>query len=325
MTYFSRPDELDQFKTQINLCEFAASKGFVLDRKQSSRSSAVMRHSTGEKIIVARSASRHWIFFNVHDSRDGGTIIDFLQFRERLSLGEVRKQLRLWLGRPECDIPISATRHPELVPSEFDVTRVHAVWTEASPLPSDAGYLRQERQIPNAVLADPIFQDRFRIDRRQNVLFVHHGREGICGFEVKNAGFTGFSPGGLKGLWGSRPRADDKKLIICETAIDALSVASLFGTEGRRFVSTAGQLSPLQRELITSAARKLPDGGTIVLALDNDPGGRQLAQSIEHLLAEVDLAKRQIVQLLPDREGDDWNDVLRGKASVNFQNTPTPG
>src|SRR5690606_18362562 len=70
--YPSRTDELEEFKSQINFCEYAASRGFALDRRLSSRSSAVMRHPSGDKIIVARQSNRHWIYFNVHDSRDRG-------------------------------------------------------------------------------------------------------------------------------------------------------------------------------------------------------------------------------------------------------------
>src|SRR5690606_2941350 len=121
-----------------------------------------------------------------------------------------------------------------------------------------------------------------------------------------------------------RPRPEDEELVICESAIDALSYATLFGTEGRRFVSTAGQLSPLQKELLKSAARKLGDSGTIVLALDNDPGGRELTASLQALLAEVDLGHQQVVASLPEQEGNDWNDVLRGKGNLATQNTPSP-
>jgi len=78
----TRNDELEQFKTKINLCEYAASLGFLLDRKNSSRCSAVMRHSSGEKVVIARTSSRHWVYFSVHGANsDSGTIIDFIQMR----------------------------------------------------------------------------------------------------------------------------------------------------------------------------------------------------------------------------------------------------
>ncbi|QDU98613.1 DUF3991 and TOPRIM domain-containing protein [Lignipirellula cremea] len=306
-----RSDELNGFKTQINLCEFAADRGFVLDRRHSSRSSAVMRHPSGDKIIVARAANRHWIYFNVHDDRDQGTIIDFLQYRDRLTLGGVRKALRSWTGGSStANIPTQPL-FEDLVPSEHDAGRVLATWMRAQPIPGAHAYLEQ-RHISRQVLADPIFADRIRIDGRRNALFPHWNSDAeICGFEVKNAGFTGFAPGGVKGLWASRPRPNDCELYICETAIDALSAAQLFGTERKRFLSTAGQVSPYQSELLRSAATKMPPGSTILLATDNDPAGRKLAYAIQTSLAAADLPDKQIVTRLPEGEGADWNDVLR--------------
>ena len=50
--------ELDQFKTSINLSEFAAARGYALDRRASSVNSAVMRHPDGDKIVIARNEGR---------------------------------------------------------------------------------------------------------------------------------------------------------------------------------------------------------------------------------------------------------------------------
>lgn len=311
MTWAERSEELGDFKTQINLCQYAASRGFELDRRQSSRGSAVMRHPSGDKLIVARSTNRHWIYFNVHDARDRGTIIDFVQSRDRASLGEVRKELRPWLGRNEPISTFTKGSYPELSPVEHDVARVLCVWLQAEPIDGTHPYLEHARRLPAAVLSDPIFDDRIRIDARQNALFPHFGAKGLCGFEVKNQGFTGFSPGGVKGLWCSRPRRNDRQLVICETAIDALSYASLFGCEEKRLVSTAGQISPVQAKLLQSAATKIPDGGQIVLAMDNDAAGRQLAETIAETLLEAKIYPHAIRKHVPDAEKEDWNDVLR--------------
>ncbi len=40
-------EELEAFKTSINLSEYAASWGFRIDRKTSSRHSVAMRHDKG--------------------------------------------------------------------------------------------------------------------------------------------------------------------------------------------------------------------------------------------------------------------------------------
>ena len=47
-----RADELERFKGEINLVEFAQSLGYVVIKKESSRACAVMKLG-GDKIVVA--------------------------------------------------------------------------------------------------------------------------------------------------------------------------------------------------------------------------------------------------------------------------------
>jgi len=313
-----RRDELDQFKTEINLCEYAASRGFVLDRRQSSRCSAVMRHPNGDKVIISRSATRAWVYFNVH-AGDSGSIIDFVQARDRVSLGEVRKELRPWLRGGFAPLPASPTLGFALEPSEHDAAHVLAAWLKAKPIGKTHHYLESERHIPPATLMDPIFRDRVRIDHRRNAVIPHFNHSGLCGFELKNNGFTGFSPGGVKGLACSRPRETDREMIICETAVDMLSLAALEGTYGKRFFSTAGQISPAQSTCLRAAADKMPANSMVTLAVDNDEGGRKLAVQIREALASTTLVIREHV---PPTSGEDWNDVLRCRTPTDG-NSPT--
>jgi hypothetical protein len=101
-------DELEAFKTNINLTEFAASLGYEMDRRESSRNSVIMRHSSGDEIVVARGLDHHWIYFSVRDDSDSGSIIDFIQNRTGDSFGQIRQKLRPWVGcgrpvkRPPC-------------------------------------------------------------------------------------------------------------------------------------------------------------------------------------------------------------------------------
>src|ERR1700722_7521028 len=93
-----RRDELEEFKRRINLTEYAAAIGYRLDRRASSRNSAVMSHPAGDKIIVAKGEDGHWVYFSVRDDRDHGSIIDFEQRRKGGTLGEIRKVLRPWMS-----------------------------------------------------------------------------------------------------------------------------------------------------------------------------------------------------------------------------------
>jgi hypothetical protein len=51
------------------------------------------------------------------------------------------------------------------------------------------------------VLQSPRFAGRLKVDFRSNAIFPHADKDGPCGYEIKNKGFTGFARGGEKGLW----------------------------------------------------------------------------------------------------------------------------
>lgn len=92
-----RNDELEQFKSRINLVEYAQTLGYQIDRKESSQNSKVLRHGNGDKIVVATDQNGRGLYFSVRDDHDNGSIIDFVQKRTGASLGQTRKVLRPWI------------------------------------------------------------------------------------------------------------------------------------------------------------------------------------------------------------------------------------
>ncbi len=303
--------ELDQFKTSINLSEFAAARGYALDRRESSRNSAVMRHPDGDKIVIARNdASGAWIYFSVRDDRDNGTVIDFVQNRGGGSLGEVRKTLRAWLGtsRPAQEPALFAR---DLVPVSRDRTAVLTAWERAracTALPYLTG-----RGLGPDVLALPRFAGCVRVDQRSNALFPHYDKDGLCGFEIKNQGFTGFAPGGIKGLWHSKTKPADHWLVLTESAIDGYSFHVIHGGDGARYMSTGGALNPQQPALLRGAMEKMPDGSVVILAFDLDDGGEKLAEEVKALVP----AGRKVRRMMPDAgTGKDWNEMLKNRLGL---------
>src|SRR4051812_18017521 len=90
--------ELEEFK-QLDLRAYAASEGYELDRQESWRGSAVMRNAADDKIIIKRELDGHYVYFNVRDDADNGSIIDFvLRRKARGDFGRMRKILRPWIG-----------------------------------------------------------------------------------------------------------------------------------------------------------------------------------------------------------------------------------
>src|SRR5688572_19115497 len=148
-------EELDRFKRQVNLLEFAASKGYELDKRESSVSSKVLRHKgTNDKIIVGRAQDGHWQYFSVRNRDDNGTIIDFIQHRDRKSLGEIRRDLREWTHTArEPQVPLA---HRQVPPMTKDAARVALEIARAEVVMTHP-YLVDERGLGPRTLNDARF------------------------------------------------------------------------------------------------------------------------------------------------------------------------
>lgn len=307
------PDtELEEFKSRIDLREYAASLGYKLDRGESSRCSSVMRDGSGDKVIVKHDRDGHFVYFSVRDDRDNGSIIDFAMHRKRLSLGHARKELRPWIGKAAASLPLFTP----LQPAPKDRAAIEREYSRM-PLIKRHPYLEQKRHLSPALLASPRFVGRVRIDERGNAVFPHFDGAGLCGFEKKNEGFTGFATGGTKGLWESHNLPDDRCLVIAESAIDALSYAALFPDDRARYCSIGGQVNEQQPGLIRVAVLNLPRGSEVIAATDNDEAGQEIAATIGYAAGSAGRADVTFRVHHPSIAGSDWNDLIR-------QNSPAP-
>ncbi len=297
-------DELERFKSEINLTEYAASRGYRLDRRESSRNSVVMRHpATDDKIIVSRGPrDRHWIFFSVRDERDHGTIIDFVQRRDRGTIADVRRELLPWIGVDRSSVPPGLYRFTVSI-RKVDRTAVGRVFEAARRVPNSR-YLNS-RGIRPATLGSERFEGRFREDARGNVLFPHRDQDGLTGFESKNHAWTSFSPGGMRALWLSRSLPDHRRFVLVESPIDAISFHQLDPYPRTRYAaSTAGSLSNRQRELLRDAFGALLPGTIVVLAFDRDVAGDKLTEQVRAI------GGAEFSRLCPPI-GKDWSDCLQ--------------
>src|SRR6266545_2504383 len=314
--------ELDTFKRRIDLRQFAVSLGYEMDRRESWRGSTVLLRGAA-KIVVKRNGNGHYVFFSVRDDDDHGTLIDFLQRRQKLSLGAVRQILRPWIGRPAA-----SPQFPGLVstsPNRMHVECTYRRMANAQRFP----YLEHDRGVPADVLLAPRFAGRMRIDSRGNTVFPHFDAVGLCGYEIKNCGFTGFAAGGQKGLWFSHGQPHDRRLVLAESAIDALSYAALFADEEdqTRYASLGGTPSSRQTALIPATIARLSVGAEIVAAFDADVAGRQFVEVIREALASVAGKKGRsdliVKSQLPIQEGEDWNQVLQNAVLISKLDLPT--
>jgi hypothetical protein len=210
--------ELESFKINIDLRAYAAGQGYELSLKESSKGVWMMRHPvTGDKIAIKSQKDGHYVYFSNRDGRDNGSIIDFVKNRKRIRLGAIRKELRLWIGQPPVPVP----DFPPLPKNAKDRRKVETAYVRMRDAVTGHPYLERERALPGALLALDRFAGRVRMDDRGNAIFPHFDAQGLSGYEIKNAGFTGFASGGSKALWLSHEFPDDIRLVFCESAIDA--------------------------------------------------------------------------------------------------------
>lgn len=301
-------DEIQKFKKEICLTAYAATLGYEIDRKASSKNSVVMRGPGEDKIIVATDPDGHGIYFSVRDSRDHGTIVDFVQKRKALNFGQVRKELRPWIGIGSKPPEVDSTRYQKPTPTTRDHQGVLWKWQQAKVL-TDYQYLNPHG-LTRADLAAVGVDDMTKMDERGNVMFGLYDEYGLCGYEIKNRDFAGFAKGGQKGLWVTRPAGDVGRIVIAESAIDALSYAKLFPDDaGTLYSSFGGAWSKEQLELIKRFFGRYPKA-RIIAAVDNDEGGDEFTAAFEKL------APGRVERHSPDVRGNDWNDVLKKKLGL---------
>ena len=296
------------FKREINLTQYAAAMGYTLDKKKSTKSSVVMRHGNGDKVIISRRG-KYWVYFSVHDGADNGTIVDFIQHRTTKGIGEIGQELQAWVGGGQA-LPDPQTYAQGVEEHQPDRPRIRAVFKNAKPAAAHL-YLVNERKIPESVLTSPRFKGRIYKDRYGNAVFPHYDAEGLCGLELKNTGKGVLVKGSVKGLWTSNLVAKtDQTLVIAEVAIDALSYAAIFMKPDTAYAAVSGGMGPHQYPVVMQLVRKMTNLQTIILVTDNDKGGDSIAEKLEGYLKEQNFTG-EILRHSPETRGDDWNEVLK--------------
>ena len=304
-----RNEELDQFKTQINLVDYAQNNGYQLDQNKSSINCIVLKDNQGDKILIGLDKTdNHYFYYSLTTETDKGSIIDFIQERKNLNLGEVRKELRPWINNNYSPtFKITNKSSIKLTPTSKEKSKVITQFESFQTI-NNHPYLNQ-RGISQDTINNPRFKGTIYLDSRNNAIFPHRDREGVCGYETRNQNFKGFSSGGTKGLWVSKSGQNDNKLVICESPLDCLSYHQLFPDDYTRYFATSGTLSEKQKDLLRTAFEKLDQKkGEIIIATDKDIGGEEIAQELKEIAPKT----AQVFRHVPKYQKD-WNEALQAQ------------
>lgn len=300
-------DELEQWKRGINLAEFAVHHcGYELDKKRSTKHSLCLR-GPNDKIVIGEGADGHGIYYTIGDDKNAGSIVDFVMHRFGVTLGGARKVLRSKVGTGASVNKSTSTAAPipRPPPTTRDQVKLLANWAAATPY--EAEYLPRDRGLDRDVIA----AFGVRQDARHNACMPHVDGEGqLTGWEIKNAAFTGFAAGGRKSLCiGRLDAVEPRRIVVTESAIDAMSYAQLRGERGDLYVSTGGSFSEWQRNQLAALLAKYA-AAELVIATDADDAGRKAATDLAQLARAEGFSS---VRDAPTGGAKDWNDALRAR------------
>ncbi len=322
-SFGDRNSELQAFK-KIDLRQLAGEYGFVVDKKETTRLTTMMRRH-GEKIGITEKGGI-WLYCS-NATGQGGTAVEFAQtyIEPGANLGRVRQLLRPYIGNSDrsplqerYDRTAAVTETPA---AAVDYLGIASRVSRFEKVNGHNAYLCNERGIPGELLQHPRVRGRVLYSPRHgSIIFPHYGTTDdnpksldrcLNGYEIKGPGVNFFSKNGRKGLFCSSATDNDTVLAVAESGLDALSYLALNDVETTRIVSIAGQLNKFQPELLKSAIGKMGQGSVIVSCVDNDPAGDKLTEAIGKIVAECGRDDVEFKEHRPEQRGNDWNDVLR--------------
>ena len=279
-----------------------------LDRRASTARALKYRRGQGEIVIVNHDGRGWW---DPGDAQAKGDVFSLVQYLQpALNFGEARRCLRMLAGvRPTyLEHLRSRSRQGPAVPAG-------ELWWSHRPLIPESpswAYLAITRKIPASVLEHARKLDMIREGPRGSAWFAHTDHAGrLTGIEMRGLHWRGFSANGGKSLFRLPIGDPCRRLVVLEASITALSLAALEGLPiGSLYVATAGGLGPGTIEALQQLLEALAGkpGSILVAATDADRAGERYAEALTRIASSKGIPAHR---LQPQRQGDDWNDVLR--------------
>jgi len=298
--------DIGKIKREVNLVEVAGLYGYRINKQKTSQSSVNLK-SDVDSLILKKDENGHWVYFNVHNASDKGSILDFVMVRQPgLVFQEVLRKISEDYFGKILAVP-KEMRGMQVKPIKKNRKYITNLYRNLTPLQA-SDYLNR-RGIDNQILLSKRFAGTVLEDNYHNVIFPHNDEAGVCGFEKRNVNFKGFPKGGTKSLWLSNRFRHDTRLMVVEGGIDALSHYVLYQDKSIRYLSIGGEPSPNAWTLAIKVIEKFhKQGGEIVSGVDNDPGGDKLDQK---------LRSKTTIAIKRERPmKNDWNDVLKDQLTV---------
>ena len=309
----------------LDLTELAIREYEFQKTAKSTQNSPSLKNAKGDHIVIKVQADGAHTFFSPTSDRKG-SIYDFVMWQENCDFQAAAEKIRYLLGRQLQQSLKAESPAPEHKVFDRDAVKKLKVMTYSKYLES--------RGIHDTLLQHGRFKGTILIDEHNNAVFPHFKDKEIVGYAKKNYKFSGFSEGGEKLLWKSNQFPEDTRLVVCEAAIDALSVATMLAENPKhkesffhtRFISIDGGMSPEAEKVLRAEVAALPEKAIVEAAFDNDKQGEKYTEKLQAICKEC---KRKMTVARP-KQKKDWNEVLQSYRERQGQKAaaaaePVPG
>lgn len=276
MLYYFNNDELNYFKSHINLVNYAQELGYCVIPKESTSNSIKLK-SLNQTIIISKANNNHYIYYNATTNKCG-TIIDFLKEHKNYNLGKIRQELKKYLGHTASSATIiNEKSNKKNVEKQYDLTAIKNKYSQTQAISCHSYLLK--RGISQEIQNSSKFQGKIRVNQYNTLVFPYYNKNGLCGFELKSINFKGFCKGGEKGLWASNNITEANKIVIVESVLDALSYEQLHGSSSTAYIGIGGQVTYKQLNLLKNIFEKYQNS-QFISCVDNDLAGEKLHQKL---------------------------------------------
>jgi len=317
--------KFQDFRSEISIIELAISNGYKLSKSDGLKWPVLKDEVSGDKIIIVnpRSSSNQG-YFNPNDSKDKGTLINFVKnrlgsiFPYESGKSEMSNINTVLYNYQNLDIPEKNTYRSNIK----ELVEKHS--TKEFKLPEgitelkNPGYL-YFRGLQSQTLNSNAFKGKIfnvRIGEYDNIGFPYYDAEGgIVGYEIRNKQYKHMVEGSKRSfcVWHSNIPDTLDRIVLTESPIDALSYHQLKGEKNTLYVAFSGAVGDDQIATVKAIIKRanLSPDFQFISAVDNDNAGRGYTEKFKKAFAE------KITVDTPSLK--DFNEVLK-KSQPNITN-----
>lgn len=303
----------EELKREISLFAFACSNGYVYDKRAGSKW-PVLKHPSGDKIILVNTDQTTQGYFNPCDDRDKGAVLQFVKNRlgsifpkdiHKNDWQHVLAILNDYLKEPAIE--------KKLLPS-FQKTKRNkliAVFDENLLPLTNRNYLIS-RCINQQTLSCKLFEGTMYNYKcfalHEYIAFPYRNEyEKIGAIEIRNHDCKIFQKGSNRStcVWHSNIPNPIRRVCFFESPIDALSFFQLYGCDDALYIAFGGQVAEGQLETAKKIIEKsLMNDNKIGIysCFDNDAAGERYTEKLKKHFTMEDWIKPS--------KGKDFNEQL---------------